>query len=108
MLVHDGPDDVPIPSRPFGFKTLKNAQAFGDLATLRAHDLPAEKLRLDGSQHPADAIDALTARVRGCSPRTETDLTLRRGVTRDPGLDGRRGQDDPSRGGAEPRTRQGA
>ncbi len=65
VLVHDGPDDVPIPSRPFGFKTLKNAQAFGDLATLRAHDLPAEKLRLDGSQHPADAIDALTARVRG-------------------------------------------
>jgi len=64
VLVHDGDEDVDIPSRPFAFKTLKNAQAFGDLATLRAHDLPAEKLRLDGSQHPADAIDALTERVK--------------------------------------------
>ncbi len=65
VLVHDGPEDVEIPSRPFTFGTLKNAQAFGDLATLRAHDLPAEKLRLDGDAHPADAIDALTARVKG-------------------------------------------
>jgi transaldolase/glucose-6-phosphate isomerase len=65
VLVHDGPEDVAIPSRPFGFRTLKNAQAFGDLATLRAHDLPAEKLRLDGGAHPADEIDALTARVKG-------------------------------------------
>jgi transaldolase/glucose-6-phosphate isomerase len=65
VLIHDGPDDVEIPSRPFTFKTLKNAQAFGDLATLRAHGLPAEKLRLDGDTHPADAIDALTARVKG-------------------------------------------
>ncbi len=64
MLIHDGPDDVPIPSRPFGFRTLKNAQAFGDLATLRAHDLPAAKLRLDGSRHPAEEIDALTERVK--------------------------------------------
>ena len=65
VLVHDGPEDVAIPSRPFGFRTLKNAQAFGDLATLRAHDLAAEKLRLDGAQHPADALEALTERVRG-------------------------------------------
>ena len=65
VLVHDGPDDVDIPSRPFGFRTLKNAQAFGDLATLRAHELAAEKLRLDGSEHPADALAALTERVRG-------------------------------------------
>ncbi|MEY2443057.1 MAG: transaldolase / glucose-6-phosphate isomerase, partial [bacterium] len=68
VLVHDGPDDVEIPSRPFGFKTLKNAQAFGDLATLRAHDLPAEKLRLDGDVHPADAIEALTARITRLLP----------------------------------------
>jgi glucose-6-phosphate isomerase len=65
VLVHDGPEDVDIPSRPFGFKTLKGAQAFGDLETLRAHGLPAEKLRLDGDVHPADAIEALTARVKG-------------------------------------------
>jgi len=69
VLVHDGPDDVAIPSRPFGFRTLKNAQAFGDLETLRAHGLAAEKLRLDGDMHPADAIDALTERVRGLLAR---------------------------------------
>jgi len=64
VLLHDGPDALPIPSRPFSFKTLKNAQALGDLETLRAHGLPAEKLRLDGDAHPADAVNALTARVR--------------------------------------------
>jgi glucose-6-phosphate isomerase len=65
VLIHDGPHDVEIPSRPFTFKVLKNAQAYGDLETLRAHELPAEKLRLDGDQHPADAIRALTQRIRG-------------------------------------------
>jgi transaldolase/glucose-6-phosphate isomerase len=65
VLVHDGPEDVTIPSRPFGFRTLKNAQALGDLETLRAHGLAAEKLRLDGDLHPAEAINALTERVRG-------------------------------------------
>jgi hypothetical protein len=49
------PDDVAIPSRPFGFKTLKNAQALGDLETLRAHGLPAAKLRLDGDVDPAES-----------------------------------------------------
>jgi len=64
VLVADGPDDLEIPNRPFTFKTLKNAQAFGDLETLRAHDLPAEKLRLDGADTAA-AIRELTERVKG-------------------------------------------
>ena len=64
VLVHDGPDDIEIPSRPFTFKVLKNAQAFGDLETLRAHDLPAEKLRLGGDD-AATAIRELTERVKG-------------------------------------------
>ncbi len=64
VLVHDGPDDVQIPSRPFTFGTLNNAQAYGDLETLRAHGLAAEKLRL-GAGHPADGLRALTERVRG-------------------------------------------
>jgi len=65
VLVHDGPDDMEIPSRPFGFQTLKNAQALGDLQTLRTHGLAAEKLRLDGDAQPAEWIEALTARVKG-------------------------------------------
>ena len=37
------------------FGTLKNAQATGDLRTLRAHGLPAERVRLEGD--PAQAVE---------------------------------------------------
>ena len=63
-LVHDGDEDVEIPGRPFGFRLLKNAQAFGDLETLRSRGRMAEKLRLEGDD-PATAIRSLTERVRG-------------------------------------------
>ena len=48
QLLHDGPEDVQIPGRPFTFTTLKNAQAIGDFKTLRDLGLPAERLRLQG------------------------------------------------------------
>ncbi|MGI8729260.1 MAG: bifunctional transaldolase/phosoglucose isomerase [Solirubrobacteraceae bacterium] len=64
VLVHDSPADVEIPGRPFGFGALKNAQATGDLQTLRAHGLAAEKLRLEG-EDVAAAVRELTTRVRG-------------------------------------------
>jgi glucose-6-phosphate isomerase/transaldolase/glucose-6-phosphate isomerase len=63
QLVHDGEEDVDIPDAGYSFATLKNAQAIGDLETLRAHGLPAERLRLRGA--PADAVRELTERVRG-------------------------------------------
>ncbi|MDQ3850632.1 MAG: bifunctional transaldolase/phosoglucose isomerase [Actinomycetota bacterium] len=63
QLVHDGPEDVAIPGRPFTFATLKNAQAAGDLRTLRDHGRPAERVRLEGGD-PAAALRALTAKVR--------------------------------------------
>jgi transaldolase/glucose-6-phosphate isomerase len=63
QLVHDGPDDVEIPRSGYTFGTLKNAQATGDLQTLRAHDLPAERVRLEGD--PVAAVEQLTARIRG-------------------------------------------
>jgi transaldolase/glucose-6-phosphate isomerase len=63
QLVHDGPDDVEIPRAGYTFGTLKNAQATGDLQTLRAHDLPAERVRLEGD--PVAAVEQLTARIRG-------------------------------------------
>jgi hypothetical protein len=62
QLVHDGPDDAEIPRAGYTFGTLKNAQATGDLETLRAHDLPAERVRLEGD--PAAAVEQLTARIR--------------------------------------------
>src|SRR5207244_8122367 len=46
QLLHDGPGDAAIPGAPYGFTVLKNAQAIGDLQTLRELGLPAERLRL--------------------------------------------------------------
>jgi glucose-6-phosphate isomerase len=62
QLVHDGDEDVEIPDAGYTFGTLKNAQAVGDLGTLRDHDLPAERVRLEGD--PAAALDALTAKIK--------------------------------------------
>jgi hypothetical protein len=47
QLIHDGDADVEIPDAEYTFKVLKNAQATGDYETLRAHDLPVERVRLD-------------------------------------------------------------
>jgi transaldolase/glucose-6-phosphate isomerase len=63
VLVHDGPEDVEIPSKPFGFRALKNAQAAGDLETLRSRGRRAEYLRLEGDDL-AEAVRGLTARIK--------------------------------------------
>ncbi|HEY5342615.1 MAG TPA: hypothetical protein VIJ66_03040 [Solirubrobacteraceae bacterium] len=63
QLLHDGPEDVEIPGKSFTFTTLKNAQAIGDLETLRSLDLPAERVRLHGDD-PAQALRALTAKIK--------------------------------------------
>jgi glucose-6-phosphate isomerase len=62
QLVHDGPDDVEIPGAGYTFGTLKNAQATGDLQTLRTHGLPAERIRLEGD--PVEALEALTEKIK--------------------------------------------
>jgi hypothetical protein len=54
QLIADSLPDVPVPGKPFSFNTLKNAQAIGDLQTLRSHDLPACQVRLEGD--PAEAV----------------------------------------------------
>jgi transaldolase / glucose-6-phosphate isomerase len=63
QLLHDGPRDVEIPGAPYTFTTLKNAEAIGDLTTLRELGLPAERVRLQGDD-PASALRALTARIK--------------------------------------------
>ncbi len=63
QLLHDGPDDVEIPGAPYTFTTLKEAQAIGDLQTLRELGLPAERVRLQG-EDPVGALRALTAKIR--------------------------------------------
>jgi transaldolase / glucose-6-phosphate isomerase len=53
QLIHDADEDAEVPDAGYTFNTLKNAQAIGDLQTLRGHGLAAERVRLDG-----DAVEA--------------------------------------------------
>ncbi len=53
--------DAEIPGAGYTFGTLIAAQAAGDLETLRAHGLPAERVEAQGD--PADAVRALTERI---------------------------------------------
>jgi transaldolase / glucose-6-phosphate isomerase len=62
QLIHDGEEDVEIPGAAYSFKTLKHAQATGDLLTLRDHGLPAERVRLDGD--PVQALRELTSKIK--------------------------------------------
>ncbi len=66
QLLHDGGEDVEIPGKSFTFTTLKNAQAIGDLETLRALELPAERVRLQGGAggDPISSLRALTAKIK--------------------------------------------
>jgi transaldolase/glucose-6-phosphate isomerase len=57
QFVHDGEEDVEIPEAGYGFRHLKNAQALGDLQTLRDHGLTAVQIRLEGD--PAEAVRRL-------------------------------------------------
>jgi glucose-6-phosphate isomerase/transaldolase/glucose-6-phosphate isomerase len=61
-LICDSEHDVEIPGQPFTFRTLKNAQALGDLETLHAHELPAELVRLEGD--PAAALRKLHNEIK--------------------------------------------
>ena len=71
QLVHDEPPDVDIPGAAYGFTTLKNAQAIGDLRTLRELGLPAERVRLRGD--PARELLDLSAGInRNAAPRRPT------------------------------------
>ncbi|HUH81326.1 MAG TPA: hypothetical protein VLZ06_08360 [Solirubrobacteraceae bacterium] len=63
QILHDEPADVDIPGAPYTFTTLKNAQATGDLETLRSLGRPAERVRLSGDD-PAGALRSLTATIK--------------------------------------------
>ena len=64
QLVHDGSEDADIPGESYGFRALVTAQADGDLQTLRNHDLPAVRVRLDAGDL-AGGIDRITAQIEG-------------------------------------------
>jgi transaldolase / glucose-6-phosphate isomerase len=62
QLIHDGDQDVEIPGADYTFNELKNAQADGDLLTLRAHGRPAERVRLEGD--PVQEVERLTQKIK--------------------------------------------
>jgi len=61
QLVHDGTEDLAIPGEQYTFGVLEHAAATGDLYALREHDLPAERVRLEGDA--LQALRGLTARL---------------------------------------------
>jgi transaldolase / glucose-6-phosphate isomerase len=61
-LIDDSDADVVIPGAAYSFRTLKDAQALGDLETLRSHKLPAEIVRLHGD--PASALRKLHTEIK--------------------------------------------
>ena len=63
QLVGEPHRDAEIPGAGYSFGTLIAAQAAGDLQTLRAHGLPAQRVKLQGE--PAGAVRALTERIGG-------------------------------------------
>ncbi len=54
--------ELPIPGESYDFTTLIDAASAGNLQTLRAHGLAAERVVLEGE--PSQAIRDLTARIR--------------------------------------------
>lgn len=58
QFVHDSGPDVSIPGEDFSFRTLKSAQAIGDIQALKSHGRPVVRLQLNGGA--AEAIQALT------------------------------------------------
>jgi len=61
QLVNTPARDAEIPGAGYSFGTLIASQAAGDLETLRAHGLPAERVTVDGD--PSEAVRALTGRI---------------------------------------------
>jgi glucose-6-phosphate isomerase/transaldolase/glucose-6-phosphate isomerase len=61
QLVSTPSRDADIPGAGYSFGTLIAAQSAGDLETLRAHGLPAERVEVNGD--PAEAVNALTERI---------------------------------------------
>jgi transaldolase / glucose-6-phosphate isomerase len=62
QLVHPSSEGAEIPGAGYTFEHLKNAQAIGDLLTLRDHGLTAVQVRLEGDA--AEGVRELTRRVK--------------------------------------------
>jgi glucose-6-phosphate isomerase len=66
QIVEEDTVDVPIPGQPYGFSTLKQAQAIGDLRSLKSRRLPVLRVNL-GRNHGqgwSALVDAVEQAVR--------------------------------------------
>lgn len=63
QLVHGAGQDLPVPEADYSFGQLIAAQATGDVLTLRDHELPVERVRLDAAD-PAASLREVTEKVR--------------------------------------------
>ena len=59
QVVQEDRDDLPVPGQPYGFSVLKQAQALGDLESLRSRELPVARITL--GRTPARGWRALAA-----------------------------------------------
>jgi transaldolase / glucose-6-phosphate isomerase len=59
QIVQDDRQDLAIPGQPYGFSVLKQAQALGDLESLRSRELPVARITLGSA--PAGGWRALVA-----------------------------------------------
>jgi hypothetical protein len=67
QLVNRPSAQLAIPGESYDFTTLIDAASAGNLTTLRAHGLAAERVLLEGE--PAAAIRALSTRIKGLLAR---------------------------------------
>ena len=63
QLIGDSGEDLAVPGEDYTFRTLKEAQAVGDLQTLASHELPTKRVRLEGDL--AAGVREITKRVEG-------------------------------------------
>jgi transaldolase/glucose-6-phosphate isomerase len=61
QVVQQDEVDVPVPGQPYGFSTLKQAQALGDLQSLQSRNYPV--VRVDLGRSPEEGWNALAAAV---------------------------------------------
>ena len=67
QITCDDPEDVPIPSEPYTFSVLKQAQALGDLAALQGKGRRVIRLHLGA--HVETGLDRLAGIVRAALER---------------------------------------
>ncbi len=84
-LVEEMVSDLPIPGKPYSFGTLAQAQAVGDLQSLRTHSRQAIRVKL--GTRPLDTIHAL---IDGLRPRAKPSRPARTKRTKRPRRPARR------------------